>query len=320
MKGMSASNISWCTHVCNPLAGCAPRSAGCANCWAVDMAQRLDGLGVEGFGPLVQVGEGGRPSKWARQSAGQGRLAQLEGLLRRRAPSRVFLGSMTDLFWSGHPDNARRAVMAAILGAQDPVQVLTLTKRPDEALAFMARWMEQSDALWRAWEVLDRHCLAARRLWVFGSEGHAFPSSRLMERFAALPRLPDNWWFGVSVEAPEQTDRLRMLRLVDARVRWVSAEPLLEPWDPAPWADVIDWLVLGGESGPRARECDIYGLTWMADRAQAAGIKVHMKQLGRRPVAYDEPIKLKHPMGGCHGEWPGWVPTTRDYPGPGGRA
>jgi len=55
-------------------------------------------------------------------------------------------------------------------------------------------------------------------------------------------------------------------------------------------------------------------MTWMADRARAAGIKVHMKQLGRRPMAYDEPIALRHPMGGRQAEWPAWVPADREYP------
>jgi protein gp37 len=84
--------------------------------------------------------------------------------------------------------------------------------------------------------------------------------------------LPADWgdgypnvWLGVSVESQKQTFRIRQLRDVPARVRFVSAEPLLGPLDLSHGGLVgIHWLIVGGESGPDGvrREMD---LQWPLD-------------------------------------------------------
>jgi len=75
------------------------------------------------------------------------------------------------------------------------------------------------------------------------------------ERLARLaPGLswPDNVWMGVTVEAAQYAHRVNCLRTVPAAVRFLSLEPLLGP---LPELDLsyIDWVIVGGESGPGAR-------------------------------------------------------------------
>src|SRR5436190_1273038 len=75
------------------------------------------------------------------------------------------------------------------------------------------------------------------------------------ERLAELaPSInwPPNVWIGVSVENNRWTHRADYLREVPATVRFISAEPLLGPLDQLE-LDGIDWLIAGGESGPRHR-------------------------------------------------------------------
>jgi len=74
---------------------------------------------------------------------------------------------------------------------------------------------------------------------------------RLVAFAARLPKLP-NVWLGTSVESADYLHRIDTLREVDAAIRFVSFEPLLGPVGTADLAD-IDWAIVGGESGPRAR-------------------------------------------------------------------
>lgn len=75
------------------------------------------------------------------------------------------------------------------------------------------------------------------------------------ERLAEVaPKLtwPDNVWIGTTVEEARFASRIDLLRTVPAAIRWLSMEPLLGP---TPGMDFsgIDWVVVGGESGPGAR-------------------------------------------------------------------
>lgn len=76
-------------------------------------------------------------------------------------------------------------------------------------------------------------------------------AERMAEISQTLPILP-NVWLGVSVESGEHTSRLDHLRRTKAALRFVSFEPLLGSVAGADLSD-IDWAIVGGESGPRAR-------------------------------------------------------------------
>ena len=91
------------------------------------------------------------------------------------------------------------------------------------------------------------------------------------ERFkATLPDpLPPNVWLGVSVETNDQGWRAQMLRRTRARIRFLSLEPLLGPIQ-AEFLRGIDWIIVGGESGPGWRPMD---LEWARElRAYAGGV------------------------------------------------
>ncbi|WP_035567670.1 DUF5131 family protein [Caballeronia sordidicola] len=76
-------------------------------------------------------------------------------------------------------------------------------------------------------------------------------SARLAEVAHLLP-WPANVWMGVSVEDERVIDRVRDLASTPARVKFLSCEPLIGPLDKLPLAG-IDWVIVGGESGPGAR-------------------------------------------------------------------
>jgi protein gp37 len=85
---------------------------------------------------------------------------------------------------------------------------------------------------------------------------------------------------GVSVETQRYAFRLDHLREVPAAIRFVSAEPLLGPVE----LDLvgIDWLIVGGESGPRARPIDAEWVRALRDASTASGVRFFFKQWGGR--------------------------------------
>lgn len=104
------------------------------------------------------------------------------------------------------------------------------------------------------------------------------------ERMAELaPRLewPANVWMGVSIENRRFVHRADYLREVDAAVRFISAEPLLGPLEGLE-LDGIDWLIAGGESGPRHRPVRIEWLRELRDRCVDEGVAFFFKQWGGR--------------------------------------
>lgn len=92
---------------------------------------------------------------------------------------------------------------------------------------------------------------------------------------------PANVWMGVSVESAKELARIDDLRRVPAAVRFLSCEPLLGPLD---GLDVtgIDWVIAGGESGPRFRPMDEEWVTGLRDVCTDAGVAFFFKQWGGR--------------------------------------
>lgn len=94
---------------------------------------------------------------------------------------------------------------------------------------------------------------------------------------ADLP-WPDNVWMGTSVEQQDYVDRIDELRRIPALVRFLSCEPLLGPLDLD--LDGIQWVIVGGESGARARPMDPAWATGIRDQCTAAGVAFFFKQWG----------------------------------------
>jgi protein gp37 len=106
-------------------------------------------------------------------------------------------------------------------------------------------------------------------------------SKRLLELAAHLP-WPDNVWMGVSVEYQRWTTRIDDLRQTEAKVKFLSCEPLLGPLRLN--LKGIDWVIVGGESGHGARPMRADWARDIRDQCRTAGVPFFFKQWG----AYDE--------------------------------
>ena len=103
-------------------------------------------------------------------------------------------------------------------------------------------------------------------------------SERLLELNAALP-WARNIWIGVTVENESVINRIDHLRKTTAAVKFLSIEPLIGP---LPVLDLtgLDWVIVGGESGPGARYMDPSWVTNIRDQCLSAGVPFFFKQWG----------------------------------------
>lgn len=242
-----ASAIEWTDATWNPWRGCDKVSPGCAHCYMFAGQRRggLDPTTVVRTSPATFRAPLG--PKWTRKSDA------IRDRERRRM--RVFTCSWSDFF---HPDaDAWREDAWAVIRQRPEFDWQILTKRPE----------------------------------------------------LVADRLPDDWgdgypnvWLGVSIENRRFVRRADQLRALPAVVRFVSAEPLLGPlryqrWHVAEdrrlgfgWADGasgqqlelhgIDWLIVGGESGPGARRMDPEWVLRLKAATDWSGTAFFFKQWG----------------------------------------
>lgn len=221
----SPTKIEWADTTWNPTTGCDRISPGCRECYAATLARRLKAMGQ----PKYQ--HDGDPRTSGPGFALTVHPDTLGDPLTWRQPKRVFVNSMSDLFHQDVPDQFIAEVFAVMaLAPQHTCQVLT--KRPQR----MADWLNRVQRT-EAWWTLDGQKASKGGVHI-GDENTTWP-------------LP-NVWLGVSIENDRYTWRADHLRRTPAAVRFISAEPLLGP---LPSLDLggIDWLIVGGESGPNAR-------------------------------------------------------------------
>lgn len=249
------TNIEWATHTFNCWRGCTKVSAGCANCYAETMSGRNPKtLGVWGpNGTRVVAAEAAwkEPLKWDRKAAEVGER------------HRVFCASLADVFekWPGNVvDSHGRALFITRDGgwthAEDDVPTITL----DDVRERLWRLIEKTPNL--DWLLLTKRPQNFVRM---------LPGSWLKS-----PR--PNVWLGTSVEDQAAADA-RIPRLLDtpAAIRFLSCEPLLGPVD---LRVGIDWVIVGGESGPGARPCNVEWIRSIVAQCKAAGTACFVKQLG----------------------------------------
>ncbi len=93
---------------------------------------------------------------------------------------------------------------------------------------------------------------------------------------------PDNVWLGTTVELQTRADELLpYLESIPAKVRFISAEPLLGPLDLHKWlATTIDWVITGGESGPKARPASPLWFRDLHAQCMEREVAFHFKQWG----------------------------------------
>ncbi len=279
--------ISYLDATWNPTTGCTPVSAGCVNCWAKRMAERM--------WPTQYVGAGtypwrGKDHPWVHPPHERGRTFadvmchedRLSVPLHWRKPRRIGVSFMGDLFHQAVPDWFIARVFATMNEA-DQHTYLLLTKRPERMLAF------------------SREC-------------------------ASLASVPGSWpmpnvWVGASVENQAAADqRIPLLLQTPAARRWISVEPMLGPVDLLRWLPIrpmtvpqryervsgaapeVDWVVAGGESGPHARPADVAWFRSIVEQCKAAGVPCYVKQVGSSPCYFA-------PLGWCGGD--SWALETR---------
>lgn len=226
---MSETAIEWTDATWNPVAGCNIMSAGCTNCYAMQMARRLEAMGVEKYIGLTR--QSGKRTIW------NGKIIEdesaLEIPLRWRKPRKVFVNSMSDLF---HPEVSTSFVSRVweIMARTPRHSYQILTKRPDRMAEFAA------------------------------TEGF---------------RNLSNVWLGTSVESAAVLHRIESLRKISAAIRFISFEPLIGPVGSLDLSG-IDWAIVGGESGPKARPISEEWIDEIHDSCRQSGTAFFFKQWG----------------------------------------
>ena len=256
---------------------CIHKSPGCANCYAERMQPRF-----------------GNPVRFAAQDADKVELfldeKTLPQPLRWRKPRTIFVCSMTDLFLESVPDEWIDRVFGVMaMARQHRFQVLT--KRAHR----MRRYMSDQNL-----------CDRLERLIGVRFDGRLVSSPWAHSKEERWPIR--NIWLGVSAEDQERAaERIPVLLDTPAAIRFVSAEPLLGPinlrrlsigTDRELYVDALtgchtgyakdgplpgrraglDWVIVGSESGPKARPCNLDWVRSIRDQRALLGIPLFWKQ------------------------------------------
>jgi protein gp37 len=277
---MASTDIEWCDCVWNVCVGCNHVSAGCENCYAARIAHR--GMTPNHRGLTVMTKHGTRWNGQVRCSP-----EMLDRPLHWRKPRTVFVNSMSDLFHEKVPFEFIAAVFG-MMAACPRHQFVVLTKRDPRP---WFEWIHQCRGMKAGTELLECQFQAIDKAYDSETE---LPT---ITRGSVWP-LP-NVAIGVSCENQEQAEiRLRWLTLRLAAIQFASLEPLLSNIDltlllqaqsatakafidPNAWRKSIDGVILGCESGPRARLMDEDWARSIRDQCVAAGCGYFLKQLKR---------------------------------------
>ncbi|MBY0456766.1 MAG: phage Gp37/Gp68 family protein [Gemmataceae bacterium] len=213
--------------------------------------------------------------------------------------SRCFLGDMTDVFGPWVPDELLDRLFA-VMALRPDVTFQVLTKRPER----MADYFATGPGLTRFSRIREQMYANPCALPVPDPFAHPYPGQ--------VPWPLPNLWLGTSAENQAAADaRIPHLLRVPARVRFLSCEPLLGPVDLRRWlvqgycptcdmgcfvgppgglgcggcADPkarrsLNWVIVGGESGPGARPMHPAWARSLRDQCAAAGVPFFFKQWG----------------------------------------
>jgi len=352
------TKIQWATHTFNPWRGCSKVAAGCANCYAETQSKRNPAtLGVWGpHGTRVVASESmwREPLKWDRAAdAERLRIGNCSHCAERDHGGceycggpferpRVFCASLADVFecWVNEMRDSRRGVLHVCEEGHWSF-VTSVYARGHECLHcdglarvatigdVRARLFELIDATPNIdWLLLTKRIANARRM-VLSQHLDGGTTGVIREWMAdgesqdVHPYWRRNLWLGVSVACRadlRQLDELRACRDLCAKT-FVSAEPLIEDLGEVDLTGV-DWVIVGGESGPNARPCDIAWIRSIVRQCRDAGVPCFVKQLGANPTEYivtavgqdeygnvddngrQEALRLRDRKGGDPDEWP----------------
>ncbi|MDX8513587.1 DUF5131 family protein [Mesorhizobium captivum] len=255
------SSIEWTDATWNPITGCSIVSPGCTNCYAMRLAgtrlKNIDsrkGLTRDTKAGPVWTGEVRLNKQWLYQPFDW------------KKPRRVFVCAHGDLFAENVPDDWILDVFTVMAAASHHTYQV-LTKRADRMLEFVSR-RDLLDDIYANW-------------YTFSGGAREVQSWPL-----------HNIWLGVSAEDQKRADdRVPHLLETPAKVRFVSAEPLLGPiefrdiWDGLNSLNrrsgpTLDWIIVGGESGRDARPMHPDWARSIRDQCAATGVPFFFKQWG----------------------------------------
>jgi protein gp37 len=282
------SAIEWTDHTFNPWIGCTKVSPGCANCYAETLMDTRMGRVRWGKGNPRQRTSAAywrQPLTWNSQAAlfmqcragcrWQAKHVDQEGFCpvcgdpeSSSARPRVFCASLADWLDDEVPIEWLADLLDLIRRTPN-LDWLLLTKRPqnwDLRVGDACSWMSPLGPY------------AETKKWLYRWLGG-------LERENHVP--PANVWIGTSVEDQARAkQRIPSLLRIPARVRFLSMEPLLGPVDlveacgGAAISSRLDWLIVGGESGPNARPMHPNWARSIRDQCKAAGVAFFFKQWG----------------------------------------
>jgi protein gp37 len=220
--------------------------------------------------------------------------------LRRKKPTTFFVNSMSDLFHEDITDEQVAAIFAVMAACpQHTFQLLTKrSERLPKWFEWIARRAEAGRAMFpddsESWLIGQMLAVVLSR--TAGLNGYRRGTKATGYRDFDPRRQPwplPNVHLGVSCEDQVRADeRIPHLLSVPAAVRWISAEPLLAPIKLAQvpgfnkcgqaGIDLLAnfWVVVGGESGPGARSCDLSWVRSIVAQCRTSGVPVFVKQLG----------------------------------------
>lgn len=310
------TDIEWADATWNPVVGCTRVSEGCRNCYAEAMAHRFR------TAPMSSTPNDPRAHPLNLLTDDHGRWNgtvrllpdRLSEPLRWRKPRRIFVCSMSDLFHAKVPfDFVDHVLATAALCPQHTFMILT--KRPELMAEYLTGCRRRN---------FHVHAAAAEMI---NGDWSRMPGDMAQTRSSGGTWWPlRNVWLGTSVEDQKRADeRIPHLLRCPAAVRFLSVEPMLSLVDIAeaiaklPGAfqggcdrhgtpvDIhpmpgIDWVIVGGESGPKARPCAVDWIRGIVRQCKDASVPCFVKQLGARPlVDHDESNKIV--AAGCSVRW-----------------
>ncbi len=320
------SNISWTNKTWNPIAGCSIVSPGCTNCYAMQMAHRINRMKPDPashyFGTTKVVN--GNPVWTGVVNPAPDHI--LLAPLKWKKPARIFVNSMSDLFHEAVPDELIDKVFAVMaLCPQHSFQVLTKRSRRMREYLSCELFLKVQNFI-DNWESEDS--------FPFQKQGAPW----LKGRFDFGTSAPDRSWLpnvhlGVSCEDQQRADeRIPDLLATPAAVRFVSAEPLLGPidftalvrrqdlrmvdalqgcwawktdeqdaWEHGGACSKLDQIIVGGESGPGHRPMQMEWAESIMRQCADAGTAFFFKQ-------------TSGPRAGMRGEASGALWSMKEFP------
>jgi protein gp37 len=310
------SNIEWTGHTWNPLAGCSVLTPGCKRCYAMKMAARLEAMGQELYKGLTEPSKAG--PVWTgvmRQAPEHVLLAPLK----RKVPTVYFVNSMSDLFHENVPDEWIDRVFAVMaLCPQHTFQVLT--KRAERMRTYVSAARAVPVGMEAMGLTLDAHARDARstvgagviltgdiahlKVWPLPNVWLGVSTERQQEaddrirplldtpaavrfisaepllgpidlsRLCILPQKPGSVRAGIHINALQG-------RYCESGVAYTGDWDVNGPSPPVSERRKLDWVIVGGESGPDARPMHPDWARSLRDQCATAGVPYFFKQHGQ---------------------------------------